>query len=93
MNALNVTNYAIYRRTYGEDTNFIVTDELVGSPETLHSAIAICAMAVYNENNHLYDTNNDYCKESYCYLVFPMDKEGNVDLNETLYRTEEYVLN
>lgn len=85
---MKTTNYAIYKRTF--NGNEFANDELVGSPTKFENAVAICALIVYNAKDNLLcdETSDDI--ENYCYIVFPMDKEGEVDLSKKLYQTEYY---
>ena len=85
---METTNYAIYKRTFRGSK--LVDDELVGSPTTFQDAVAISALIVHNTNNFLVGNQLSDDLENYRYVIFPMDKEGNVDLNTQLYQTECY---
>lgn len=85
---METTNYAIYKRTFRGTK--IVNDELIGSPTSLIDAVAISALVVHNTPNFLVGTELTDDLKNYCYVVFPMDKDGNIDLNSQLYQTECY---
>ena len=81
--------FAMYKRTYNTDGS-MKNDELLGNTNEFTQAVAIVALMAHNANNECVIKDSQIPEDSYKYLVYEMNENGDIDLSIPLYQTEMY---
>lgn len=83
-------SYALYKRTFNGDGT-LKDDELIGNFHEFNNAVATAALIVHNKVNECIGHYQAIPADSYSYLIYEMNEDGDINLNKPLYRTEIYV--